>query len=380
MSIKVLYTGVYKDPTGWGRFAQNQILALDAAGVQVVPRSIKLDDRKAEVHPRILELEENSAIGCDAVIQNVLPHMMTYNKKAGLNIAYYMHEASNFNSSTWSDYLNMMDLILVPDIWSRDSASNSHVKKPIEILKYAVDLNKAAGAKPLAFREQLKDSFIFYYIGEVNQRKNLPALLRAYLTEFTEDDPVELVIKTTPNSISTEQLQNMVNDVKKGLKLYPNNDFYKKITIFNDFWSEEHMRDLHFSCDAFVSATSAESICIPAVDAGLFENPVIIPLHTGLQSYFDYSDCYSVYWQDDDCFGFNESFNELYTANSEVGYVNVSSLRKQMRLCFDDSKSPDQLWKVGTRLEEIQSKQSFEYIGSLGRKILERYLYVSNQV
>ena len=69
--MKTLFVGVYRDGTGWGNAAQNYILALDAANVDVVPRHIKLNNNQADVPERILELEKKDISGCELVIQNI---------------------------------------------------------------------------------------------------------------------------------------------------------------------------------------------------------------------------------------------------------------------------------------------------------------------
>ena len=57
--MKVLYIGCYRDGTGWGQAAIDYILSLDAAGIDVVPRPIKLNDRQINLPKRISELEQN---------------------------------------------------------------------------------------------------------------------------------------------------------------------------------------------------------------------------------------------------------------------------------------------------------------------------------
>ena len=88
--MKVLFIGVYKDGTGWGNAAQNYILALDAAGVDVVPRAIKFNDRQAEVPQRILQLEKKSSKGCTHVIQNVLPHQQPCQDDSPVSILLFL--------------------------------------------------------------------------------------------------------------------------------------------------------------------------------------------------------------------------------------------------------------------------------------------------
>ena len=56
--MKVLYIGNYKDGTGWANACINNILALDASDVEVVPRAITFNNASGTCPQRILELEE----------------------------------------------------------------------------------------------------------------------------------------------------------------------------------------------------------------------------------------------------------------------------------------------------------------------------------
>ena len=60
--MKVLYIGCYRDGTGWAQAAIDYILAMDSAGIDVVPRAIKLNSNNPELPKRILELEKNRII------------------------------------------------------------------------------------------------------------------------------------------------------------------------------------------------------------------------------------------------------------------------------------------------------------------------------
>ena len=42
--MKVLFIGCYRDGTGWAKAAGDYILAMDAAGIDVVCRPLKLND------------------------------------------------------------------------------------------------------------------------------------------------------------------------------------------------------------------------------------------------------------------------------------------------------------------------------------------------
>lgn len=56
--MKVLYIGHYREFGGWSQAATDNILALDAVGVDVVCRNVTLTEDKKDIHPRLLELEK----------------------------------------------------------------------------------------------------------------------------------------------------------------------------------------------------------------------------------------------------------------------------------------------------------------------------------
>lgn len=73
--MKILYIGNYNDGTGWGNAALNNILALDSAGVNVVPRAITFNNSNNTTNQRIKQLEAQSERGCDVCIQHTLPNL-----------------------------------------------------------------------------------------------------------------------------------------------------------------------------------------------------------------------------------------------------------------------------------------------------------------
>ena len=61
--MKVLYIGNYRDGTGWANACINNILALDSAGVNVVPRAITFETQQQDYPSRIKELSKNPPMG-----------------------------------------------------------------------------------------------------------------------------------------------------------------------------------------------------------------------------------------------------------------------------------------------------------------------------
>lgn len=339
--MRVLYIGNYRDHTGWGSFAERQVLALDAAGVDVGCRAIKLNANKDTVPERILELEQKRG-DFDVIIQNVLPHYSEYNSRFAKNIVYYMNETSNFASSTWANHINQMDEAWVPSVHNVLSSRESNVSIPIRPIPTAVNLEQfASPPPPLPLRNDFKDDFIFYTIGEFNSRKNMGALLKAFHLEFHRDEPVQLMIKTSPTGLGgnpQEAIQNFINGIKRGLKLSPRLTDYKEEIIICENLASAVIPGIHVTGDAFVSTSHGEAVCLPALDAMGYSRPVIAPYHTGFTEYLDTSNGWPVDCYEDSVFGALDTFGDLMTGRESWYEVSVPSLRRNMRTVFENSE------------------------------------------
>ncbi len=351
-----MFIGNYRDQTGWAKFAESQIIALDAAGIDVVPRHIKLNQVDGPVHPRILELEGRSARGADACIQNVLPHFMERSGRFARNIAYPLFETSHVRNTTWPTYLGMMGEAWVTCPHNALTLDESYYEGEVQIVPMALDTSVFERSyQPLPIRDQIGDRFLFYTIGEISSRKNLATLLRAFHSEFHPDEPVELCIKTTPTGLGPDPMatiDKLVTEVKRGLKLYSNLDAYKRAIICCQDIPEEGIYRFHKTGDCFVTASLGEAVCIPALQALGFGKAVITPDHSGFRTYMNDEVGWPVPAVTEDYFGtVDAAFGDLYTADEQCGAVTVNSLRKTMRTVYES--------------KELRAKKSWKAVQSV---------------
>ena len=223
--MKVLYIGYYKDGSGWAQAAQDWILALDAAGVDVVPRAYKLNNFNGSIPERIIELEKKSDRNCTHVIQHLLPHHMDFDGNFDRTIGLFFTETSHFSNTSWPNKLNLMDEIWVTNKQMLKACDNSGVNRPIYVVPYASNVSKFLEShKNFELPKELDGNFLFYFIGEMNRRKNLGALIKAFHIEFDAGDPVSLVIKSGIPGASPDEsfayISKFCKDVKHGLKIY----------------------------------------------------------------------------------------------------------------------------------------------------------------
>jgi len=373
MSIKTLYLGPYRDGTGWSHAAESYILALDAAGVEVVPRPIKLNNTDAEVSERIIELEAQNDEGCDVVIQHILPHMMDYCGHYDKNIGLYHSETSHFRNAFWAERLNLMDEAWVCNEQMIDAAVNSHVSVPLHVIPVPCDPSKYARRYERIKIPQLRDKFVFYTIGEITRRKNLAALLKAYHLEFNKSEPVTLVIKAhlsgMPAAECDKHVQEICATVKKELKLYPSEDDYLGEIIITQRFSEREMMMLHHTCDCFVMPSYGESWCIPAFDAMAMGKTPICSDIGGMKEFIRNDAGFLVPTHAEPCFGMaaDHVLPDLFMGNENWQSIDINELRCAMRAMYEGQSIRQGMIDTGI---DRAYEYSYEAVGQQMRSVL----------
>jgi len=338
---KVCYLGVYRDGTGWAQAAIDYILALDAAGVDVVCRPIRLNHSKSVVPQRIYDLESKSLTDCRVVIQHILPHMMDYNGRLK-NIGMFASETSNFRHTNWKRKLNTMDEIVVFCGQQVEACFESKVNRPIHVIPHACDVGKfQKHYQPLKLPFS-KNDFVFYFIGEFNRRKNLAALLKAFHTTFRPSEPVQLVIKSSVPGRSAAESHEIIHSfceqIKKDLKIYRSPSKYKAEVINTRRFDDEEILRLHASCNCFVMPSRGEAWCIPAFDALGMGRPVIATNTGGMADYLSGGNGWLIPFQSEPCFGMQDTLPDLYTADETWAEISIPALSDAMREAFEMPK------------------------------------------
>ena len=362
--MKVLYIGVYRDGTGYGQAAEDNILALDSIGIDVVCRPLKLNSVEHKPHSRVLELEGKSSRDCNIVIQHVLPIHMEYNGNFEFNIGLFDYETTNFIMSGWQNYLNMMDFNIVINDQMIQSCINSGIKTPLYKVPHARNFSMYTEKyeKLDAITSQIsEDNFIFYTIGESTKRKNMSALLKAYFTEFNYSESVYLLVKTNKTNDDFHEYCSKIID---GLQVKNP----PKVVCITDRLSNNAMNKLHISCDAFVQPSYGEAWSIPAFDAMAFGKTPIVTNCTGYKEYIDESVGWLVDCVEEPIFGADRDTDNIYTGYENWYSANINDLKKKMRECYEQEGLRRS--KASNALDRA-FEFSHEKIGSIFLKVLK---------
>lgn len=369
---KILYIGHYKENSGWSNAAINNILAADRVGLDVVTRNIKLTNSQSSLNKEFLKFEEKSLNNIEYCIQHVLPHHLVGTNKFKKNIAYFAGESNTLKYSHWLTYLKLVDEVWVPNNDLKESLLNDGIKN-VRTLCHAFDLEKYEQSTMKINFTNNEYKYKFYYIGELNDRKNIESIIRCFHSEFHISEPVCLVLKIKKFGINNKDLHNhitnMCSQIKKEMRIYNSIDQYHKELIISEDLNDEQIYSLHNSCDCFVSPSHGEGWSIPAFDAMCFGKTPICSNEGGPKSFIDSSNkntgtlingIYNI------CNHSDPAFPELFTGNEEWFIPSEKEIKKAMRFYYENRNNIDR--SAGLKLAE---KCSFKNIGNQIKEYLD---------
>ena len=360
--MKLLFIGHYKEGSGWSQATINSILAMHKVGLDVVCRNIKLTNYNGPVHPTIMQLENKPLTGIDICIQNVLPHHIVGTNKFKKNIAYFVGESNTMKHNHWLTTIKLVDESWVPNTTLRDNfiKDGIHADK-VKIVPYAFNLDKFTQEHPKLNIQNNNYKFKFYYIGDINDRKNLESIIRCFHSEFHASEPVALVLKINKHGANNDDLSRGVmglcSNIKESMRIYPTVKHYHQEVILCGHIPEEQIDMIHASCDCFVGASHGEGWSIPSFEAMCFGKTPICSNEGGPKEFINIDDdntgrlidgIYSV------CQHSNPAFAELFTGVEEWFVPSESDIKKTMRYYYENKDNID-------RSAGLKQAQPFSY-------------------
>lgn len=376
-AMKILYIGHYREFGGWATAAKDQILALDAAGVDVVCRNVTLTSDREDIHPRLKELEAKSSEGCDICIQHVLPHHLVGSSCFSKNIAFLEAESLSIKTLPWFCHLQVMDEVWVANKDLQESLVKDDIGIPVNVVHHATDVGKYKKSYKRLDMEHVKGTCKFYYIGDMNDRKNILSIIRCFHSEFDKSENVSLILKVGQYGKSEEQLHHELNNLlvkeKKELRLYHDLDSYKKEAIITSEASEDALYALHQYCDCFVAPSHGEAWSIPSLDAVGFGSTPICSNNGGPKEFIDKDNSLTGTLVDgvwSCCKCSDAAFPDIFTGREYWFQPCEKQIREAMRKYYEewakkDTKSTDE--KIAAGLKQVEK---FSYL-NVGNQMLE---------
>jgi glycosyltransferase involved in cell wall biosynthesis len=331
-----------------------------------------MSPESVELPVRINELEQKDSVGCDIVIQHVLPPMFEYDGNFSKNIIAVEIEASSIPRA-WVEKINTADEAWTFSNLARKSMIDSGVKIPVKVLPHCWNTDTVSRSwEPLSFVNDFPGGFFFYTVADANSRKQIYLLMRAFHSEFHPSENAQLLVKMSSAGLNPAQLSQQINDmstqVKTGLKLYPAIENYKRDILMCGTISFEDMMRLHKSCHAYVNTSWGECFETTTTVAMAMGNIAIVPNHSAYRDYIvDGVNGFLVDTNESDCFSAIESPQDLHASNQGCLQPNIKDLRRKMRYVYNNWASLD-----GVREKSMETGFSFgfEEVGNIIKEIL----------
>jgi len=236
---------------------------------------------------------------------------------------------------------NCADEIVVPSRWCRDVFQESGVKRPISVVPLGVDTKTfKPGVEPIAFSRNLRE-FVFLAVFGWSLRKGYDVLLKAYFEEFTDDEPVTLLLSTRYYGSTDESKKQVIRDEIAKIRSLTSNRKQPHLAFFGDVLSDEMMPRLFAAADCYVLISRGEGFGLPWLQAGACGIPCIASRYSGQTDFLDDSNSYLV-----DVDGFRSAEKELawisyFYENAEFpifGPESVEQTRHLMRHVYENQQ------------------------------------------
>lgn len=313
--MKILFIGPYRQPDEWGRKSRSVLQALkNIANASVTSRPICLSssslsfyDTHAENSEFVIESEY------DVLIQFVLPSMTIYDgafsKRIGIfnteTIPYHIPQGQLTGEflmdEIWTDSVRIRDGVQATLDKYASSTKVVAIPPALDVQLTPSDITQSIRtANPI-----LQDQFLFYYIGNVLDNKSgFQETCLAYLSAFTSNDPVTLVLGLE-TQISSEQINARLNQIRETVQSYI--PISKQGTIHvvspqNQILDLSERAVIHMGCDCLVSVGYAFSTNTTVLEGAVYNSTPIVNKHNA---------CYE--WLGDQHLWGIESYEDLCT-------------------------------------------------------------------
>jgi len=194
-------------------------------------------------------------------IYHCIPPMQRRRRKNKLTIGVATFE-TNDPPRHWIDILNQNAAVIVPSTFCEEIFKKAGVTRPIYLIPHCLDLNKY---HPRVALKLTNDKFRFLFIGAWRKRKGYEELLKAWCSTFSNNEHVELVIKTDKPNKAEAYVRKLTNNI-----------LIEKQTI-----TENNMPGFIKSFNCLILPTKGEGFGLPALQGLALGIPVIVTDYSG---------------------------------------------------------------------------------------------------
>lgn len=356
----ILYIGPYKENNGSGRSSRRVLNGLLSSNeFNISSRPVYLTGNTLFNDDEYINLqyssESNNSDKYDYVIQHGHPMMFQYRKEFGINIGITDIYTKNLTHTGFVERINLLDLIVVHSHFAAESLEESGVKIPIRVVPQPYNINTDSVVSNF-FSSYDTKPYIFYTIGQYEEKNNILGMVLAFLLEFDDNENVRFFIKTGDYEIENSILQNkIIEDISRLIKITRKSTFSQnKIDILCGTLRDDDINRLHRSSHCYCNCVRADSFGPSAVEASLFGNIVINTQNIGSSTYINSANGLLVNSELASVFTSHFYYKNSFTLYEKWYEPCVADIRKYMRQAYSNHKAID-----NSTLKDITSYKYF---------------------
>lgn len=285
---------------------------------------------------------------------------------------------------------NLMDLLVVPSKFTRDTFENTHYinddQQKLELECEICVVNEYATQefystehenKPTNILSSIHEDFCFLSVGQWTSsssddggRKNITSLIKTFLKTFNDstNNKPALVLKTNGCNFSFTDKNNIENLIREAINQYGGN-VHPNIYLIHGSLNSVEMHGLYTDkkIKAFVTHSKGEGFGRPLLESALCELPIICPNFGGYLDFLNENNSYLVNGSLEEV-GLT---NNLFCENAKWMQIDEDESSKAMLDVFQNYDSHKS--KISNNLNEISSnfssKSAFEKYKNIFRNI-----------
>jgi glycosyltransferase involved in cell wall biosynthesis len=251
----------------------------------------------------------------------------------------------------WDDLLEHLDVdkIVVPCEWNREAFDGFGSNRPVTVVPHLINDSFIEKGNEQEVPEVISENeFTILTVGQWTDRKALQNVIKAYFMEFKEQEDCTLIVKTYGNIQDSRpeyqeyQKNEMIRQIKmiKNAMLTPSLDHAPKCKLhfLYGLLPKGQMNYLYQNSDLFALLSRAEGFGLPIAEALAYETPVLVHSQGGHVGFVDPESSFIV-----DCYktpSYCTIFPLVYTCDSNWFETDFYSARKALRAAYD-------AWKAG---------------------------------
>lgn len=308
MEIKgIKYINPIFDGSGYSQAGRQYVLALHKLGIPVTVAPISFEAARPNLgeDEKILRSLVDKDIDYNVIICHTTPEFWEKFKEPGKTfIGYTIWETSNLHFS-WPKYINdTADLCMVGCNWNVEVFKNSGVEVPVISIPHIMDVNEFKNIQPYDISGINEDSYVFYFIGQWTERKNVLSTIKTYWRTFREKENVSLIMKVYRNDYSEPEREAIRTTMRRLKAVCTMEGYtYPPVYLVLDMLSDEEIKGLHAKGDCYVSLDRGEGFGLSTATAGAAGNPVIATSFGGATEYLKQDNSYLVDYIETCCHG-----------------------------------------------------------------------------